>query len=313
MRPRNGKDESNGGGGGRLLVISYQLLVISYWLLVISYWALGIGVGVQLSDQVAVVTGGAQGLGEAICERLAREGCRVVIGDMNAAGAAAAAERLAKTTGRTVLSRRCDVTAEADVEALFALAREKFGRVDLAVANAAILIAEPITDADAEKWRAVMNVNLFGNFLTFKHAGRIMKAQRRGVILQINSKSGKKGSAANSAYASAKFGGIGLVQSVALEMAPHGVRVNAICPGNLLNGTLWTDPQRGLFKQYLDAGKVPGAKTVDDVRRFYEAQVPLRRGCEYDDVCNLVVFLASDQASYMTGQAINVTGGQEMR
>ena len=266
----------------------------------------------HLADKVAVVTGGAQGLGEALVERLAAEGCHLAVGDMNEAGAAAVADRVASTFGRKVLARKADVTKEPDVEALFAEAVERFGRVDIAVANAAILIAEPIVDADAENWRAVMNVNLFGSFLTLKHACRIMKPQRSGSIIQINSKSGKKGSARNSAYAATKFGGIGLVQSVALEMAPFGVRCNAVCPGNFLDGTLWMDPNTGLFRQYLDAGKVPGATTIAQVRQHYINQVPLRRGCTYQDVANLVAYLASDQAAYMTGQAINVTGGQEM-
>jgi sorbitol-6-phosphate 2-dehydrogenase len=157
-----------------------------------------------------------------------------------------------------------------------------------------------------------MNVNLFGNFLTMKHACRVMKPQRSGAIIQINSKSGKKGSAANSAYAATKFGGIGLVQSVALEMAVHGIRCNAICPGNLLDSPLWTDPDNGLFVQYLKAGKVPGAKNVADVRQFYTNQVPMKKGCTYDDICNTLIFLASDAASYLTGISLSVTGGQEM-
>ncbi len=266
-----------------------------------------------LNDRIAVVTGGAQGLGAAICEHLAREGFHVLLADIKAADAEAAAARIARATGRRVLPVKVDVTREDEVAALFDRATAEFGRVDLCVANAAILIAEPIADADAEKWRAVLNVNLFGCFLTFKHAARVMKAQRSGVIVQINSKSGKTGSAANSAYAASKFGGIGLVQSVALELAPFGVRVNAVCPGNLLESPLWTDPDRGLFVQYLRAGKVPGAKTVEDVRQSYVRRVPLGRGCSYDDVCHVVSFLASDGASYMTGQAVNVTGGQEMR
>jgi sorbitol-6-phosphate 2-dehydrogenase len=133
-----------------------------------------------------------------------------------------------------------------------------------------------------------------------------MKRQRSGVILQINSKSGKKGSYKNSAYAASKFGGIGLTQSIALELAEYGVRVNAICPGNMLDSPLWVE---SLFEQYARTRNM----TVEEVRQYYIDQVPLKRGCTYEDVCNMVVFLASDQASYMTGQAINITGGQEMR
>ena len=267
----------------------------------------------NLQDKISIITGAAQGLGRALALRLAQEGSHVVLADLKADSTQAAADEVAKATGRATLGVACDVTQEADVERLFRATLDKFQRVDVVVANAAILIAEPICDANAEKWRAVMNVNLFGQFLTLKHACRAMKAQQSGSIIQINSKSGKKGSAANSAYAASKFGGIGLVQSVALEMAPHHVRVNAICPGNLLESPLWTDPDKGLFTQYFKAGKVPGAKNLDDVRNHYVNQVPLRRGCTYEDIGNVLVFLASSQSSYMTGQAINVTGGQEMR
>lgn len=266
----------------------------------------------DLKDRIAIVTGGAQGLGQAICTRLAREGCDVVVVDVNEEGAKATAAEIAKATGRRVVGRKVDVTQEPQVQALFDDTVREFGRVDIVVANAAILVAEPIAEADAEKWRAVMNVNLFGYFLTTKHACRVMKAQRGGSIININSKSGKKGSSANSAYAASKFGGIGHTQSVALEMASFNVRCNAICPGNLLDSPLWTHPEKGLFVQYLRAGKVAGAKNIEDVRQAYINQVPMKRGCSYDDVCNAVVFLASDQSSYITGIALSVTGGQEM-
>jgi sorbitol-6-phosphate 2-dehydrogenase len=247
-----------------------------------------------LQGKIAIVTGAAQGLGAAICEHLTNEGVRVVPADIKG------------------LDVSVDVTNETHVKNLFDQTVAQQGRVDIVVANAGILIAEPIAEADAENWRAVMNVNLFGNFLTMKHACRLMKPQRSGVIIQINSKSGKKGSAANSAYAATKFGGIGLMQSVALEMAPHNIRCNAICPGNLLDSPLWTDPNGGLFVQYLRAGKVPGAKTIEDIRQHYVNQVPMKRGCTYDDICNALVFLASDAASYITGIALSVAGGQEM-
>jgi len=266
----------------------------------------------NLEGKIAVVTGGAQGLGRAICERLAAEGCQLVVADVNEAGAKDAAAEIAAATGKTVLGLKTDVTKEAEVAALFAATLKQFGRVDIVVSNAAILIAEPIAEADAAKWHAVMEVNLFGYFLVTKHACKVMQAQRSGAIVNINSKSGKRGSAANSAYAASKFGCIGHTQSVALEMAPYNVRCNAVCPGNLLDSPLWTDPERGLFVQYLKAGKVPGARTVADVRKDYVEKVPMKRGCTYDDVCNAVVFLASEQSSYITGVALSVTGGQEM-
>lgn len=259
-----------------------------------------------LQDRIALVTGGAQGLGQAICQRLAAEGCHVVVADLNEEAAAATAAEIAATTDRQTLAVKVDVTDEAQVEALVAQTLAKFGRLDIAVSNAGVLIAEEITEFPAEKWRVVMNVNLFGYFLTAKHAARPMKAQGKGAIIQINSKSGKKGSFKNSAYAASKFGGIGLTQSIALDLAEFGVRVNAVCPGNLLDSPLWVN---SLYSQYAKKWGI----TEAEVRQKYVDQVPMKRGCTYEDVCNVVVFLASDQSSYMTGQAINVTGGQEMR
>jgi sorbitol-6-phosphate 2-dehydrogenase len=265
-----------------------------------------------LQDQVALVTGGAQGLGEAICWRLAREGCSVVVADLNEEGAektaAEISEYLKQETGgsRRAIGVKVDVTDENQVAAMVDRTVEEFGRLDILVSNAGILIADEIDRFPADKWRAVMNVNLIGYFLSLKHACRVMKAQKKGVIIQINSKSGKKGSYKSSAYAASKFGGIGLTQSVALEMAEFGVRVNSICPGNLLDSPLWVD---SLYDQYARKWGI----TKEQVRQKYLDQVPLKRGCTYDDVCNVMVFLASEQSSYMTGQAINVTGGQEMR
>jgi len=262
-----------------------------------------------LQDRIALVTGGAQGLGQAICERLAQEGCHVVVADLNQEGASRTAEGIASAGDRRAIAVKVDVSDEAQVEAMVARTVREFGRLDILVANAGILIAEEISEFPAEKWRAVMNVNLFGYFLCAKHAARVMKTQKKGVIIEINSKSGKKGSYRNSAYAASKFGGIGLTQSIALDLAEFNIRVNAICPGNLLDSPLWTQGPNSLFKQYARKWGI----TEEEVRKRYIDQVPMRRGCTYEDVCNVVVFLASDQSSYMTGQAINVTGGQEMR
>ena len=259
-----------------------------------------------IDGKTAIITGGAQGLGLAICQRLLKEGCNVVVGDINRQGVTEAVEQLSATYGKKVIGDVLDVTIEENVCATIQRTIDEYSRVDILVSNAGVLFAEAVDEFDPDKWKKVIDVNLFGYFLCAKHAARVMKSHNSGVIIQINSKSGKKGSYKNSAYAASKFGGIGLTQSLALELAEFGIRVNAICPGNLLDSPLWTD---SLFEQY---SRTRGM-SIDEVRQYYIDQVPLKRGCTYDDVCNVLVFLASEQSSYMTGQAINVTGGQEMR
>jgi sorbitol-6-phosphate 2-dehydrogenase len=259
----------------------------------------------RLQGRVAVATGAAQGLGEALAHRLGREGAHVVVADIADDRAAAVAEAIARAYGVRTLWTHTDVTDPQQTEAMVDRAVEELGGLDIAVSNAGILFSDAITDFDPDRWRKVIDVNLVGYFHVARAAARVMIAQRRGVIIQINSKSGKRGSYKNSAYAASKFGGIGLTQSLALELAEYGVRVNAICPGNLLDSPLWVD---SLYDQYAKKWGI----TKEEVRAKYLGQVPLGRGCTYDDVANALVFLASDEASYMTGQAVNVTGGQEM-
>jgi NAD(P)-dependent dehydrogenase (short-subunit alcohol dehydrogenase family) len=153
-----------------------------------------------------------------------------------------------------------------------------------------------------------------------KYASRVMAFQNQAAaeiggkyytdVIQINSKSGLEGSNKNGAYAGGKFGGIGLTQSFALELITDNIKVNSICPGNFFEGPLWADPERGLFRQYLEAGKVPGAETVEDVKAFYEAKVPMGRGCTPEDVARALFYLVEQK--YETGQALPVTGGQIM-
>lgn len=251
----------------------------------------------RLKKKRAVITGAAQGLGQALAKRLAAEGAEVVIGDMNLEGAKHTAESIGAQA--FIL----DVSDYSSCEAFMHSAAERLGGIDILVCNAAILISGAISEFAADRWKKVIEVNLCGAYNTIKAAVPYMKEGSN--VVQINSKSGKKGSYKNSAYAASKFGGIGLVQSLALELASEKIRVNAICPGNLLDSPLWTN---SLFKQY---AKNQGI-TEQEVRQKYIDQVPLKRGCQYEDVSNLLVFLSSDEASYMTGQAINVTGGQQM-
>ncbi len=255
----------------------------------------------RLEGQVAIVTGSAQGLGEALAVRLNKEGCKVIVADINIEKAEKVAAKLTDS-----IAVKVDVSDEEQVENMVKSAVDKYGKLDLLVSNAAILIAKQVTDFSAKEWKKMMDINLVGYFICAKAAAKVMIPNKKGNIIQINSKSGKKGSYKNSAYAASKFGGIGLTQSLGLELAEYNIRVNAICPGPLLDSPLWVD---SLYEQY---AKNQGI-TVEEVRKKYLGQVPLGRGCSYDDVANVMVFLASDEASYMTGQAINVTGGQEMR
>ncbi len=254
----------------------------------------------RLEGKVAVITGGAQGLGQALSQRLSDEGAKVVIGDVNLEGARETAASL-----KDALAVKVDITKYDECENLMKQAADKYGKIDLLVCNAAILFSGSIGEFDPERWKLVVDVNLCGFFNTAKAACVYFKKQGFGNIIEINSKSGKKGSAKNSAYAASKFGGIGLVQSLALELADENIRVNAICPGNMLDSPLWVN---SLFKQY---AKNQGI-TEAEVRQKYIDMVPMKRGCTYQDVANVLIFLAGEESSYMTGQAINVTGGQQM-
>jgi sorbitol-6-phosphate 2-dehydrogenase len=259
----------------------------------------------RLQGKTALITGAAQGLGRALAERLAREGARVALADIADEAAQQAAAEATDTHGVETLALHVDVTDLTQVEAAVDQAAARWGRLDIVVANAGIVLAGAVDEIEPARWRAVIDVNLVGYFHVARAAARVMKPQQGGAIIQINSKSGKRGSSKNSAYAASKFGGIGLTQSLALELAEHGIRVNAICPGNLLDSPLWVD---SLYSQYARRWGI----TEEEVRQRYLAQVPMGRGCTYEDVANVMVFLASDESSYMTGQAINVTGGQEM-
>ncbi|HEO70118.1 MAG TPA: sorbitol-6-phosphate dehydrogenase [Candidatus Hydrogenedentes bacterium] len=259
----------------------------------------------RLEGKKAIVTGAAQGLGAAIVMHLAEEGCDVAVWDIQLDKAEATATEVAEKTSRTVIARTADVADACEVAAAMDEAVETLGGLDVFVANAGILVSGDSITFDVAQWRKVIDVDLTGYFICAREAARAMLDTGGGSIIQINSKSGKKGSFRNSAYCAAKFGGIGVTQSLALEFAERGIRVNSVCPGNLLDSPLWRD---SLFKQY---AKNQGI-TVEEVRQKYIDKVPMKRPCQYRDVTNLVVFLASDDAAYMTGQAINVTGGQEM-
>ena len=255
---------------------------------------------IDLKGKTAIITGASQGLGEALTLRLDSEGCNVVICDINFDGAQKTASKC-----KNALAVAVDVTKYDQCEEMAKKTIEKFGNIDILICNAAIVKSGDINNLTADAFKLVTDVNLNGYFNTVKAVAPYMLENKNGSIIQINSKSGKKGSNKNGAYAASKFGGIGLTQSLALEFAPFNVRVNSICPGNLLNSPLWVN---SLFKQYAANQGI----TEAEVKQKYLNQVPLGRSCEYLDIENAMVFLASELSSYMTGQAINVTGGQQM-
>ena len=209
-----------------------------------------------------------------------------------------------------------NVSDEDSVKAMIDAVVLNFGGIDIFVNNAGIAKAGSLDVMTKQVFELVTAVNYTGYFLCAKYASAIMKIQHKYApgymmdIVEVNSKSGLAGSNKNFAYAGSKFGGIGLTQSFAMELVEYNIKVNAVCPGNFLDGPLWSDPEKGLFVQYLNAGKVPGAKNVEDVRRFYESKVPLNRGCLPIDVARAIFYIV--EQTYETGQALPVTGGQEM-
>jgi len=279
--------------------------------------SLGSGSEKRLANKIAIVTGSAQGFGKGIAEEMAKAGAYLVIADLNYDGAAATAKAICEAVGADIaVPFKADVSSEESTEAMVNCAVLNFGGLDIYVNNAGIAKPGSLEEMDLKLFDLITKVNYHAYYLGTKYASRVMKLQHAMApeyyadIVQINSKSGLAGSNKNFAYAGSKFGGIGLTQSFALELADYNIKVNSVCPGNYLDGPLWSDPEKGLFVTYLKAGKVPGAKTVADVRKFYESKVPLKKSCNPIDVARAIFYCVEQLGE--TGQAIPVSGGQEM-
>lgn len=271
----------------------------------------------RVEGRTIIVTGAAQGFGEGIARELMAQGANIVVADLNeATGEKTAASFNEKAGANKAIFVKTNVADMASLRNLMKETIVNFGALDAFVSNAGVVRAGGLDVMTPENFEFVTKINYEAYFFCAKVASHIMKIETRydpeyfADIIQVNSKSGLRGSKANFAYAGGKFGGIGLTQSFALELAPYRVKVNSICPGNYYDGPLWSNPENGLFIQYLNAGKVPGAKTVQDVKDYYLAQVPMRKGCNPVDVCKAILY-AIDQTGE-TGQAIPVTGGQVM-
>lgn len=271
----------------------------------------------RVAGKVAVVTGAAQGFGLEIAQHLAAEGACVVLVDINEAGAAeGAAEICGRHGAGRALGLPINVTDTASIKAAVLKIVKAFGGIDLFVSNAGVVRPESVKTQPLKDFEFVTAVNYTGYFQCVQAIVPVLAVQHMADpaytsdIIQINSKSGLQGSNRNAAYAGSKFGGVGLTQSFAMELIEDGIKVNAICPGNFFDGPLWSNPENGLFVQYLRAAKIPGAKTIEEVKRAYEAKVPMGRGCTTPDVMKAIYYLVEQQ--YETGQALPVTGGQVM-
>lgn len=277
------------------------------------------GMYADLDGKVAIVTGSGRGkgLGEAMAKRLAAEGCRVVVSDIGAArgaeipadaiGSNSEMERIVaeiRSAGGEAISVRCDVLEESQVEALVAQTVSQYGRLDVMVNNAGIgYLMKPIVDMSQAEWDAVLGVNLRGVFFGIKYAAKQMIAQGGGGrIINIGSQASKSGFPFAAPYVSSKHGVVGLTRTAAIELGPHRITVNTICPNHVTTGL--GDWQNKYFSAATGRSE---EKYLADMR----ARIPLGRPGLQEDIAKACAFLASSEADYITGEAMNVSGGEE--
>jgi len=256
----------------------------------------------KLDGKVAVVTGGGSGIGAGICRACAREGASVAVTDMDPNAAASVVADIRSAHG-VADAWAFDVADAEAVEQAADQIEARLGPIDIWVNNAGVSTITPFLDCTQEVWDRTLRVNLTGTFIGCQAAIRRMRARGRGVVLNMSSQSGREGNSHYAAYCASKFGVIGLTQSLAKEFAADGIRVNALCPGVVFT-PLWD----GMVDDYARKRHMEPA----DVRPYLEGKIPLGRLCTVDDVAAAAVFLASDDASYITGQSLNVSGGAMM-
>ncbi len=256
----------------------------------------------RLKDKVAVVTGGGRGIGEAICRTFAAEGAFVAVTDVHHDDADRAATAITGDGGRAA-AWSFNVTDAAAVADAADQIEERFGAIDIWVNNAGVSTIVPFLECSEATWDKTLAVNLTGAFIGSQTALRRMVPRRRGVVLNMSSQSGKVGNSHYAAYCASKFGVIGLTQSLAVEFARDGVRVNALCPGVVFT-PLWDE-------QIADYAR-KRTMEIGEVRGYLEGKIPMGRACTPEDVAQVALFLAGDEAAYITGEAVNISGGSVM-
>ncbi len=248
----------------------------------------------RLDGKVAIVTGAASGIGRASAVLFAREGARLVIVDRNAAGLKETSDVIVRSGG-TAHAVTADVSLEEDVAAFVECALERFGTLDIVYANAGILGGTtPLLEQTMEQWLEILRTNLLGPFLAIKHAAPRMIEKGRGSIVLTASTAGLRAAAGNAPYSASKAGVISLAQTAANSLSGTGVRVNAICPGLI---------ETGMTKELFDSARERG--THGKIGQLN----PLKRGGAPEEIAAMALFLASDESSYVNGQAFAVDGG----
>lgn len=255
----------------------------------------------MLPDKIAIVTGASKGIGRAIGLRLAKEGANVVIADVDKDEGEKVAQMI-REMGRDCLAVKCDVSNVQEVEGMVEKTMQKLGRIDILVNNAGVSSMAAMVELEEKDWDFNMDINAKGQFLCSRAVAKHMIKQKSGRIINNASLAAKRGARFLAHYSASKFAVLGLTYTMAIELAPYNITVNAVCPG-----IVETDMIRREWKW---EGDIRGM-TPDEVRNEVLGEILLGRLCQPEDVAGAVAFLASKDADYLTGQSINVNGGME--
>lgn len=256
----------------------------------------------RLDGKAAIVTGGGRGIGEAIALALAAEGCSVAVAGRTREYLEKVAARI-QTLGRDALAVVCDVSDPASVEDLFATVDQCWGKLDILVNNAGQSHSELLHRLSLDAWRHMLDVNLTGTFICSQAALKRMLPRKSGRIINIASTAARIGFRYAGAYAAAKHGVLGLTRTMALETATSGITVNVICPG-------WVESD--MLHQAIQTISAKTKRTPEEAREYLASESPQKRIIQPEEIASAAVWLASEEARGVTGQAINVCGGQVM-
>lgn len=254
----------------------------------------------MLSGKVALVTGGAQGIGQCVAMKMFEYGAKVAILDFNEAGALDTAEKIIQSGGEA-MAVKCDVSNRESCEAAVAAVAKRFGTIDIAANCAGINVACKMIDMTDELWDRINNIDLKGTLYISQAAAKVMCEKRYGHIVNIGSISGKIPEDMNGAYCVAKAGVLMMTKVMALELAEYNINVNAICPGPV---------NTNIMKEVFEQRSEIAGMTPEEFRQLFLSDIPLGRMAEVEDIAELMCFLSSDKASYITGVDYTISGGK---